>query len=113
MVDVAKMLENVNVAILASDADFKVIYQNEKCRQLFKEVLGRENYIGAHLIECHKPETTEKVEGYFKEYKEKKRPFDYYVMDEPEHKTTVVNVPFYDGEAFAGVVEFIFESSLA
>ncbi len=30
--DVVKMFENVNVAILASDANFKVIYQNERCR---------------------------------------------------------------------------------
>ncbi|MFC1863550.1 PAS domain-containing protein, partial [Thermodesulfobacteriota bacterium] len=101
-----------NVAILASDSNFKVIYQNEKCRQLFNEVLDRTDYIGADLSECHKPETTEKVKEYFKEYEEKKRLLDYYVMDEPDNKTTVVNVPFYDGGEFAGVVEFIFESSL-
>ena len=28
MVDVAKMFENINLAILASDANFKVIYQD-------------------------------------------------------------------------------------
>ena len=111
--DVEKMFENMNAAILACDANFKVIYQNEKCRQLFNEELGRANYIGADLSECHKPETTEKVKGYFKEYKEKERPLDYYVMEESDQKITVVNVPFYADGKFAGVVEFIFESSLA
>lgn len=107
------MFENINVAILASDSNFKVIYQNEKCRQLLNEAFNRSDYIGADLSECHKPETTEKVKKYFEEYEEKKRLLDYYVMDEPDNKITVVNVPFYDGGEFAGVVEFIFESSLA
>jgi hypothetical protein len=112
-VDIVKMFEHVNAAILACDANFKVIYQNEKCRQLFSEELGRANYIGADLSECHKPETTEKIKGYFKEYREKKRPLDYYIMEEADDKITVVNVPFYTGEDFSGMVEFIFESSLA
>jgi len=34
-------------------------------------------------------------------------------MDEPGGKITVVNSPFYNDGQFAGVVEFIFESSLA
>lgn len=53
MVDVRKMFEHINVAILASDANFKVIYQNEKCRQLFEEGFDRADYIGADLNECH------------------------------------------------------------
>lgn len=112
MVDVRKMFEHINVAILASDANFKVIYQNKKCRQLFEREFERADYTGADLNECHKHETTEKIKGYFKEYKEKKRLLDYYFMDESENKITVVNVPFYDEDEFAGVVEFIFESSL-
>jgi hypothetical protein len=113
MDDIARMFENLNVAILASDAHFKVIYQNVKCRQLFEEELHRADYIGADLSECHKIEATERIKGYFNEYREKKRLLDYYVMDESDHKTTVVNIPFYDKNEFAGVVEFIFESSLA
>ena len=95
------------------NVDFKVIYQNRKCRELFKEVFNREDYTGADLSECHTPETTEKVKKYFNEYREKERDLDYYVMDEPEGKITVVNVPVYDGDEFSGVIEFIFTSSLA
>jgi hypothetical protein len=107
------MFENIEVAILASDAHFKVIYQNKKCRQLFKKELNRADYIGVDLSECHKTKGTEKIKGYFREYKKKTRHLDYYVMDESNNKITVVNIPFYDENEFAGVVEFIFESSLA
>ena len=34
MRQITQMFEHLNVAILASDANFKVIYQNEKCNQL-------------------------------------------------------------------------------
>ena len=87
--------------------------QNEKCRQLFKQEFGTADYIGRYIYECHKAETTVKIKTFFQEYIEKKRNLDYYVMDEADGKITVVNVPFYNNEdEFAGVVEFIFESSL-
>ena len=113
MVDILNMFKGLNAAIVASDADFKIIYQNEKCRQLFKQEFGTADYIGRYIYECHKAETTVKVKTFFQEYIEKKRNLDYYVMDEADGKITVVNVPFYNNEGeFAGVVEFIFESSL-
>ncbi len=110
--DISSIFNNLNAAIVAADKDFKVIYQNQKCREIFKEVFGRSDYIGALIHECHSPATTEKVKQYYKEYTGKKRTLDYYVMDEPTGKITVVNVPFYDGDVFEGIVEFIFESSL-
>jgi hypothetical protein len=76
------------------------------------EVFNRKDYIGADLGECHSQETKDKIKKYFDEYKEKKRDLDYYVMDEPDGKITVVNVPVYDRDEFSGVVEFIFASSL-
>lgn len=111
--DIENMFGNVNVAILAADKDFKVIYQNDKCRKIFEQVFQRSDFIGAPIHECHTPKTTEKVKTYYQEYVERKRDLDHYVMDEPTGKITVVNVPFYDGDECKGVVEFIFESSLA
>jgi hypothetical protein len=111
---IPKMFEGLNAAIMASDADFKIIYQNEKCRQLFKQVFGTADYIGKSIHECHNEKTTEKVKTYFLEYIEKKRNLDYYVTEINDEKITVVNVPYYDGQgAFSGVVEFVFQSSLA
>ena len=110
--EVTKMFEHLNAAILACDANFKVIYQNEKCRQIFSEVFAKADYIGCDLTECHPPAATKKVQRYFKEYKNGDRDLDYYIVDEPSGKVTVVNVPFYEGNDFKGVVEFIFNSSL-
>lgn len=111
--DVEKMFHNVRVAIVASDADFNVIYANERCKEVFKSLLQMENFVGTNMSQCHKPETMEKLRKLYQEYREKKRSSDYYTMDIPDGKATIVNVPFYDGETFAGVVEFIFESALA
>ncbi len=113
MVSVEQMFENLNTAVVACDADFKVTYANEKCKQRFKARLDMEGFVGNHMGDCHKPETMEKLEKLFSEYKEKKKNLDYYTVDIPDGKLTIVNVPFYEGDTFAGVVEFIFEGSLA
>lgn len=114
MMDIAKVFETVQVAIVVADADYIVTYANEKCKQVFKDLLGAENFVGKNMNECHKPETVEKLARLFDEYKAKSRSLDYYTMDLPDGgKATIVNVPYYDGETFRGVVEFVFESSLA
>ncbi len=113
MTDVTKMFETLNTAVVASDVDFKVIYANKKCKEMFKAFFNIENVVGSHLSDCHKPETMEIIKGYYQEYRDRTRNLDYYTMDVPDGKLTIVNVPFYDGDDFAGVVEFIFEDSLA
>ena len=67
------MFNNLNTAVVATDADFKVIYQNEKCRQVFKQAFGSSDYVGKSIHECHKAETTEIIETIYKEYREKTR----------------------------------------
>jgi len=106
------MFENLDTAIVASDADFKVIYANEKCKQMFKALLGVENFVGNNMAECHMPVTMEKLKKIYHEFSEKKIKLHYYTMDIPDGVLTIVSVPFFDGDNFAGVVEFIFEGSL-
>ena len=113
MSDVKKMLENLNTAVVACDANFKITYANEKCKHMFKTTSNIEGFVGSHMRECHKPETMKKLEKLFAEYKEKKKNIDYYTVNIPNGKLTIVNVPFYESDTFAGVVEFIFEGSLA
>ena len=113
MVDVTKMFETLNVAVVASDVDFKIIYANKKCRQMFKKTLNVEGFVGNNMADCHKPETMKKLKTLYQQYNEKKKKLDYYTMDVRSGKLTIVSVPFYDKDNFAGVVEFIFESSLA
>ena len=113
MGSVEQMFENLNTAVVACDADFKITYANPKYKGMSKAMLQMENFVGNHMADCHKPETMKKLKGLFAEYKEKKKNLDYYTMNIPDGKLTIVNVPFYEGDTFAGVVEFIFEGSLA
>ena len=113
MDDIANMFENLTVAIVASDANFKVIYANDKCKKMFKDMLNSENFVGDDLDDCHKPETMEKIKELYQEFRDKKKSLGYYTEDGSEGRLTIVNAPFYDGDEFAGVVEFIFEGSLA
>lgn len=108
-----KIIGNAEVAVVASDADMKVIYANEKCKKTFKAALGLENFIGRNLSELHKPETVKILKNLYKEYKARERSLYYYTIKTPAGTSTLVNVPFYDEDEFAGVVEFIFASSLA
>lgn len=103
----AKMLDDLNTAVVISDADFIVLYANRKCIQLFKEMLNEEDFVGNNMVSCHKPDTMEKLKVLYQAYKEKKRRLDYYTMDVPEGILTIVNVPCYDGDTFRGVMEFI------
>jgi PAS domain S-box-containing protein len=113
MADVAKMFETLNIAVMASDTNFKIIYANDKCRERFKISLSIENLVGMDMADCHKPETMDKIKTLYQEFAEKKKKMYYYTMNIPDGKLTIVEVPFYDGDNFAGVVEFIFEGSLA
>lgn len=112
MTDMTKIIENLNTATVACDADFKILYANEKCKKMFKASLKVENFVGGSLSDCHKPETIDKLKVLFEEYKQRTRNLDYYTIETPGGKHTLVNVPFYDGDTFGGVVEFIFESDL-
>ena len=110
--DVRNMFDNLKVATIASDASYKIIYINKRGEELFKALMNAENLVGTDMRGCHKPETNEKLKNLFQEYREKKRNLDYYVIDVPGGKATIVNVPFYEDGEFSGVVEYIFESAL-
>ena len=113
MIDLAQMFDRVEVAIVASDPDFNIIYLNQRAKKLFKERYQKEDLVGTSMVECHQPETMEKITKLFQEFRSKEKTLSYYVSDLPGGKETVVQVPFYDGDHLAGVVEFDFESPLA
>jgi len=112
MIDLVKMFDAVEVAIVASDTDLNIVYANARSRKMFKNQLNQGSLVGRSLTECHKPETVEKIRKLFQEFRNKEKALDYYVMDTPGGKVTIVQVPFYDGSDLTGVMEFIFESAL-
>jgi len=113
MIDLVKMFDTVEVAIVASDADLNIVYANARCTKIFKGQSNQESLVGRSLTECHKPATVDKIRKIFHQFRNREKVLDYYIMDIPGGKATVVQIPFYDGGDFAGVMEFIFESTLA
>lgn len=110
--DVKAMLDNLDVAAVASDADFNIIYINEKGKKAFKSLFNLDKVVGMNMVECHKPETFEKMKVIYQNFRERKTSLNYVIMDLPEGKATVVNIPFYNGEELGGVVEMVFEGLL-
>jgi len=49
METIINMFKNLNAAIVATDANYKVIYQNEKCKQIFKLAFGTSDYMGRSI----------------------------------------------------------------
>ena len=66
-----EMIDKLNTAVVWCDADFNVMDANPRCKQLFKELLNMENFVGRNMAECHKPETMAKLKNLFQEYKDR------------------------------------------
>ncbi len=113
MSDFCKVWNNLNTAVVVSDPAFNVIYANQRAFDLFDELKIAGLEVGKNMAACHKPETMVKMKGIYKDFADKKSKINYLTMDGPEGILTIVNVPFYDGDALGGVVEMVFETSLA
>ncbi len=113
MSDVSKTWENLNTAVVVSDPDFNVTYANKRAYELFDEldIAGLE--VGKNMAGCHQAETMVKLKGIYQDFVDKKIKINHLTMDGPEGTLTIVNVPFYNGDVLGGVVEMVFEGSLA
>lgn len=113
MSDISKAWENLNTAVVVSDAEFNVTYANQRAYELFDELKIPGLEVGKNMAACHQPETMEKMKVIYQNFADKKIKINYLTMDGPEGTLTIVNVPFYNGNALGGVVEMVFEGSLA
>ncbi|WP_225071576.1 PAS domain-containing protein [Desulfuromonas sp. CSMB_57] len=113
MSDVNTVWDNLNTAVIVSDPDFKVTYANQRAYTLFDELKIAGLEVGKNMAACHKPETMVKMKGIYQDFADKKIKINYLTMDGPEGTLTIVNVPFYVGDVLGGVVEMVFEGSLA
>jgi hypothetical protein len=113
MSDATNVWDNLNTAVVVSDPDFNVTYANQRAYDLFDELKIPGLKVGKNMAACHKPETMVKLKGIYQDFADKKIKVNYLTMDGPEGVLTIVNVPFYVGDVLGGVVEMVFESSLA
>lgn len=113
MGDVNKVWDNLNTAVVVSDPEFNVIYANQRAYSLFDELKIAGLEVGKNMAACHKPETMVKMKGIYQDFADKKIKINHLTMDGPEGTLTIVNIPFYNGDALGGVMELVFEGSLA
>jgi len=113
MSDGNKVWDNLNTAVVVSDPDFNVTYANKRAYELFDELKIAGLEVGKNMAACHKPETMVKLKSIYQDFADKKIKTNHLTMDGPEGTLTIVNVPFYVGEALGGVVEMVFENALA
>jgi len=113
MSDVNKVWDNLNTCVVVSDPDFNVTYANKRAYELFDELKIAGLEVGKNMAACHKPETMVKLKAIYQDFADKKSKINYLTMDGPEGTLTIVNVPFFVGGALGGVVEMVFEGSLA
>lgn len=113
MGDVNKVWDNLNTAVVVSDPDFNVTYANQRAYALFDELKIAGLEVGKNMAACHKPETMVKMKGIYQDFADKKIKINHLTMDGPEGTLTIVNIPFYNGDALGGVMELVFEGSLA
>ncbi|MEZ4599657.1 MAG: hypothetical protein R2940_07695 [Syntrophotaleaceae bacterium] len=109
-----RIWDNLNIAVIVSDPEFNVTYVNKRAYELFDELKIGGLGVGRNMAGCHKPETMEKLKKIYQDFADRKIKIHYLTMEGGSEGTlTVVNVPFYDGEALGGVMEMVFEQSLA
>ncbi|MBW2688772.1 MAG: PAS domain-containing protein [Deltaproteobacteria bacterium] len=113
MSDVTKAWENLNTGVVVSDPDFNVLYVNKRAYEIFDELEIAGLKVGMNMVDCHKPETIQKLKGIYQAFADKKIKIHHYTTDGPEGTLTIVAVPFYDGDTLGGVVEMVFEGGLA
>jgi PAS domain-containing protein len=112
MNEAIKAFDNLNTGIVVSSPDLIVTYVNQRCYEIF-DILGIPGLkVGGDMAQCHKPETVEKLKVIYQEFADRKKNVHYYTAPSPVGLLTIVAVPYYEGEALGGVVEFIFESGL-
>jgi DUF438 domain-containing protein len=113
MLGVSELMETARAGVIAADSDFKIIYQNEMCRQIFQNAFGRADFVGEHMKLCHKPETTALIDSLYEQYRRGERDLYHFRMEGDGGSSTLVDVPFFQDGEFAGVVEFIFMDELS
>jgi len=113
MEDIKEAMDNLEMPVLAADANMVVFYANERCKIVFKNAFEQEGILGKHLEGCHPPEAFEKLEKLYEEFKAGTKSISHYTRETPRGKITLVQVPLFKDGEFAGTMEYIFTGSLA
>lgn len=90
-------------AITVCDTNGIITEMNRKSRLMFEKDGGGE-LLGKNLMDCHPPKAQQQIEQMLQEQKP-----NYYITEKKGKKKLVIQSPCYDGTAFTGLVEMVFE----
>jgi transcriptional regulator with PAS, ATPase and Fis domain len=98
-----EFIENLDGAVIVSDATGNIIYLNEKAISNFKEEGGRA-LIGKNLFDCHKESSNQKIREMIAMHSK-----NVYTIEKKGKKKLIYQAPWYHDGEFGGLVELSLE----
>ncbi|RJO71925.1 MAG: PAS domain-containing protein [Myxococcales bacterium] len=95
--------ESVPVAVTVCDADGVIVYMNEKSAAAFTKYGGKA-LVGKNLLDCHPEPARTRLRELLAEPK-----VNAYTIEKNGVRKLIHQAPWYDGGAFAGLVELSIE----
>lgn len=95
--------EEFQVAITISDTQGNVLYMNQKAAKTFESYGGKE-LIGKSLLNCHKPESVEKILKLLSQEKT-----NVYTIEKNGVKKLIYQSPWYENGICMGLIELSLE----
>jgi len=98
-----EFIENLDGAVIVSDAQGNIIYLNERATTTFQQEGGRA-LIGKNLKECHKESSNKKINEMTVNQQK-----NVYTIEKKGKKKLIYQTPWYQNGEFGGLVELSLE----
>lgn len=96
-------VQEFSAAVTVSDREGKIIEMNGKAVKTFEKD-GGERLIGTNVLDCHPEPSRTKLRDIMDN-----RKINVYTIEKAGTKKLIYQAPWYEGGAYAGVVELSFE----
>ncbi|MCX6246508.1 MAG: PAS domain-containing protein [Bacteroidetes bacterium] len=98
-----EFIENLDGAVIVSDADGTIVYLNDRAANNFQKEGGR-SLIGKNLKDCHKDYSNDKIREMMQSHEK-----NVYTIEKKGKKKLIYQAPWYHQGAFGGLVELSLE----
>ncbi len=96
-----KILDHLKVAVTCVDADGIILYANPPAKRRPSKTPRN---VGTDIKDCHRPETNEKIDAIFKDFKNGRLEPHHYVSTLGGEKSLVTMIPMFQDGVFSGCV---------
>jgi transcriptional regulator with PAS, ATPase and Fis domain len=98
-----EFIENLDGAVIVSDAEGNIIYLNEKATTNFQKEGGRD-LIGKNLKNCHQDYSNDKIREMMETHEK-----NVYTIEKKGKKKLIYQAPWFHEGVFGGLVELSLE----